>query len=75
MEDKMINNYSNITLSLSKDMVKQLKEYAKELNLKQSHIVSIALQNYFDNLDLKIAQKREDEPSISAEEVWKSLGV
>ena len=75
MEDKMISNYSNITLSLSKDIVKQLREYAKELNLKQSHIASIALQNYFDDLDLKIAQKRESESSVSAEEVWESLGI
>lgn len=72
---KMITQSQNITLSLPQSLVAELKNYAKEFNLKQSHIAREALENYFDDLDIALAQKRADEELIPADKVWESLGI
>ncbi|MCK9472946.1 MAG: hypothetical protein PHH36_14170 [Sideroxydans sp.] len=65
----------NITLpaSVNEDM----NRYAKELNEKKSHIISSALDMYFDYLDIRVAEKRlnDNEPTISMEEMRKELGL
>jgi len=44
---------------------------------KKSHIISKALEMYFDYLDLRVAEKRleANEPTISLEEMRKELGL
>jgi len=65
----------NITLpsSINDDM----NHFAEELNEKKSHIISKALEMYFDYLDLRVAEKRleANEPTISLEEMRKELGL
>ncbi len=65
----------NITLpsSINDDM----NHFAEELNEKKSHIISKALEMYFDYLDLRVAEKRleANEPTISMNEFFKDLGA
>lgn len=66
----------NITLpaSVNEDM----NRFAEELNEKKSHIISSALEMYFDYLDIKVAEKRLNDPNnnhIPMNEFFKELGV
>ena len=66
----------NITLpaSVNNDMTR----YAEELNEKKSHIITSALDMYFDYLDIKVAEKRLNDPNettISMKEMRKELGL
>jgi len=69
------------TFSLPDHIVEELSEFAEELGEKKSHIVTEALQRYFDHLDLKVAKKRSQEikegktTPISLEELEKELGL
>ncbi|EQB35596.1 hypothetical protein M947_09955 [Sulfurimonas hongkongensis] len=65
----------NITLPASVN--EDINHYAKELNEKKSHIISSALDMYFDYLDIRVAEKRlnDNEPTISLEELRKELGL
>ena len=49
------------TFTLPEYIVKELSEVSEELGEKKSHIVAKALSQYFDTLDLKLAQKRSKE--------------
>jgi hypothetical protein len=63
----------NITLptSVSNDITR----YAEELHEKKSHIITAALDMYFDYLDIRVAEKRlnDNDPAISMEEFFKEL--
>lgn len=66
----------NVTLpaSLNEDM----NRFAEELNEKKSHIIASALEMYFDYLDIRVAEKRLNEPnfkSVPMNEFFKELGV
>ncbi|MEA3371426.1 MAG: hypothetical protein U9Q40_08810 [Campylobacterota bacterium] len=65
----------NITLptSVNNDMTR----YAEELNEKKSHIITSALDMYFDYLDIRVAEKRleDSEPTIPMEEFFKELDI
>ncbi len=63
----------NITIpeSVNNDII----YYAKELNQKKSHIITSALDMYFDYLDLKVAEERLDEPTVPMDDFFKELGV
>jgi len=69
----------NITLPSA--ISEALDTVAKELHSKKSHIIAEALELYFDELDLAIAEKRLEELEageaeiVPAEEVWKELGI
>jgi predicted DNA-binding protein len=49
------------TFTLPEYIVKELSEFSQELGEKKSHMVAEALTQYFDMLDLKLAQKRSRE--------------
>ncbi len=65
----------NITLPASVN--DDINHYVQELNEKKSHIISNALEMYFDYLDLRVAEKRleSNEPTIPMNEFFKDLGV
>lgn len=58
-DDIMNNVRLNITLPSSVN--DDINRYSQELNEKKSHIITSALDMYFDYLDLKVAEKRLDE--------------
>lgn len=66
----------NITLpeSLNDDM----NRFSEELNEKKSHIISSALDMYFDYLDLKLAEKRlsdKNEKHVPLNDFFEELGT
>jgi hypothetical protein len=63
----------NITLPTSVN--NDINRYAEELNEKKSHIITAALDMYFDYLDIRVAEKRlnDNEPTISMEDFFKEL--
>lgn len=69
------------TFTLPDYIVKELAEFSNELGEKKSHIVAEALSQYFDTLDLKLAQKRAKEVkegkvrTISLDEIKEELGL
>ncbi|HMM59051.1 MAG TPA: ribbon-helix-helix domain-containing protein [Candidatus Rifleibacterium sp.] len=70
-----------VTFTIDKNILIELDSIAKELGQKKSHIVEQALELYFDTVDTIIADGRLDrlasgkDKTISAEEVWKELGL
>lgn len=78
----MTNNYTNavkMSITIDKEVARELESTALELNDKKSRIIQKALMFYFDYLDEKIADKRLDElktgktHTVSAEEAYKLL--
>jgi predicted DNA-binding protein len=69
------------TFTLPDYIVRELSEFAEELGEKKSHMVAEALSQYFDTLDLKLAQKRSAEvregkvKTVSLESVKAELGL
>ena len=69
------------TFTLPDYIVRELSEFAEELGEKKSHMVAEALSQYFDTLDLKLAQKRSAEvregkvQTISLESIKEELGL
>jgi len=69
----------NITLPGA--VSEELESVSKELGSKKSHIITKALELYFDELDVEIAEKRLQELEngksnlIPAEKVWQDLGI
>jgi metal-responsive CopG/Arc/MetJ family transcriptional regulator len=65
----------NITLPAS--LNDEMNAFAEELNEKKSHIISSALEMYFDYLDIRVAEKRlaSNEPTISLEQMRIELGL
>jgi RHH-type transcriptional regulator, rel operon repressor / antitoxin RelB len=74
-------NVTKMSITLDNSVANELNALAKELNEKKSHVIENALMLYFDMLDEKISDKRLREveegtvKTISAEEVWKELGI
>ena len=65
----------NITLPAS--LNDEMNAFAEELGEKKSHIISSALEMYFDYLDIRVAEQRlaSDEPTISLEQMRIELGL
>ena len=69
------------TLRSPRAVSEELESISKELGSKKSHIITQALELYFDELDLEIAERRlkkfenGETDTISADEVWKDLGI
>lgn len=74
-------NVTKMSITLDNEVMMELNAIAKELNEKKSHLIENALMIYFDMLDEKLADKRLRElesgavKAISAEDVWKELGL
>jgi predicted DNA-binding protein len=70
-----------MNITLPRAVSEELESISKELGSKKSHIITQALELYFDELDLEIAKRRLEEfengetDTISADEVWKDLGI
>jgi len=69
------------TFTLPDYIVRELSEFAEELGEKKSHMVAEALSQYFDILDLKLAQKRSAEvregkvETVSLDSIKEELGL
>ena len=63
----------NITLPTSVN--DDITRYAEELNEKKSHLITSALDMYFDYLDIKIAEQRlnDDASTESMDDFFDSL--
>jgi len=71
-------NTSRLNITIPTSMNDEINKFAEELNEKKSHIIASALDMYFDYLDIKLAEKRLNDPdeSISSfDEVKKELGI
>lgn len=69
------------TFTLPDYIVRELSEFAEELGEKKSHMVAEALSQYFDILDLKLAQKRSADvregkvETVSLDSIKEELGL
>jgi len=66
------------TFTLPLEVIEDLDTMAKELGKKKTAIVAEALEMYMDYQDIKVAEKRLNDPNekrISADEFFKELGV
>jgi len=69
------------TFTLPEDIINELSEFAEELGEKKSHIVSEALSQYFDTMDLKLVLKRSLEvregavQTVSFETIKDEMGL
>ncbi|MFQ6677854.1 MAG: CopG family transcriptional regulator [Fidelibacterota bacterium] len=76
-----MEKHYRINITLPGSISEELDRVAKELNDKKSGIIVKALELYFDELDIIIAEKRfkeleeGNEELVQAEEVWKDLGL
>jgi len=68
-------NTVRLNITLPSSVNEDICHYAKELNEKKSHIISSALDMYFDYLDIRVAEKRlnDKDPTISMEDFFKKL--
>ncbi len=76
-----MEKHYRINITLPGSISEELNHVAKELNDKKSSIIVKALELYFDELDIVIAETRlkeleeGNEELVQAEEVWKDLGL
>ncbi len=69
------------TFTLPDYIVRELSDFAEELGEKKSHMVAEALSQYFDTLDLKVAQKRSADiregkvKTVTLDEIKEELGL
>lgn len=76
-----MSKHYRMNITLPGAVSEELEAVSKELNSKKSHIITEALELYFDELDNAIAEKRLDElekgnaKTIPADEVWETLGI
>lgn len=66
-----------LNITLPSDLIDDMNNFAEELNEKKSHIITSALEMYFDYLDIRVAEKRleNNEPSIPMDDFFKGLGA
>ena len=76
-----MSKHYRMNITLPGAVSEELESISKELGSKKSHIITKALELYFDELDLEIAERRLKEfengetDTISADEVWKDHGI
>jgi len=68
---------ARLNITIPETLNNDINHYAVELNQKKSHIITAALDMYFDYLDLKVAEKRlnDNEPTYTLKEMKKELGL
>ena len=67
-----------LNITLPESLNDDINRFSEELHEKKSHIISSALDMYFDYLDLKLAEKRladKSEKHIALDDFFDSLGV
>ncbi len=62
-----------INLTLPSHILTQLNYFAEELNEKESDIITSAFENYYNYLDIKVAEKRVKEETYTLNEIRKEL--
>ena len=72
-----MNNTVRLNITLPSSVNDDITRYAEELNEKKSHLITSALDMYFDYLDIKVAEKRlaDKSTSIPMDDFFKELGV
>ncbi|MBE0490678.1 MAG: hypothetical protein IBX44_00330 [Sulfurospirillum sp.] len=71
-------NTTRLNITLPTSLNNDITRYAEELNEKKSHIIASALEMYFDYLDIRVAEKRLNDPhfkTVSMDEFFKELGL
>jgi len=69
-------NTTRLNITLPTSISNDITRYAEELNEKKSHIIASALDQYFDYLDLRVAEKRlaeDDGQRIPFDDFFKDL--
>jgi len=70
-----------VNIRLEKDILKNLDEYAKELDKTRTNLIERAIDAYFDKLDEMVADKRIDNIKsnkskiVSLESVFKKANI
>ncbi|MBA1433108.1 MAG: hypothetical protein FAF04_05855 [Epsilonproteobacteria bacterium] len=67
-----------LNITLPESLNDDINRFSEELHEKKSHIISSALDMYFDYLDLKLAEKRladKNEEHIALDVFFDSLGA
>lgn len=71
-------NTTRLNITLPTSINNDITRYAEELNEKKSHIIASALEMYFDYLDIKVAEKRLNDPdfkTVSMDDFFEELGL
>ena len=71
-------NTVRLNITLPESLNDDINRFSKELNEKKSHIISSALDMYFDYLDLQLAEKRLEDKSeehIGLNDFFDELGA
>ena len=70
-------NTVRLNITLPSSVNDDLTRYVEELHEKKSHLITSALDMYFDYLDIRVAEKRlnDNEPTLSMAEMRKELGL
>ena len=75
--DKIMST-TRLNITLPTSINNDITRYAEELNEKKSHIITSALEMYFDYLDIRVAEKRLNDPNLKTvpmDEFFKELGL
>ena len=75
-----MEKHARLNITLPQYLAKELADVSSEMNNKKSRIIAEALELYFDELDVHIAENRldeigDDESTVPASEVWEKLGL
>jgi predicted DNA-binding protein len=75
-----MEKHTRLNITLPPYLAKELTDVSNEMNNKKSRIIAEALELYFDELDVRIAENRldeidDDESTVPASEVWEKLGL
>jgi hypothetical protein len=71
-------NTVRLNITLPSSVNDDINRFSEELNEKKSHIITAALDMYFDYLDIKVAEKRlndKDDKTITLNNFFKELGA
>ncbi len=68
-------NTARLNITIPAALNDDITRYSQELNEKKSHLISSALDMYFDYLDLKVAEKRamDGKPTIPFDDFFEDL--
>jgi len=76
-----VDKYCRLNITLPQNIAEELERVATELQDKRSRVIVKALELYFAEIDVIIAEKRLQELQngktelVSTEEVWAELGL
>jgi len=77
----IMEKHTRLNITLPQYIADELASISNEMKDKKSRIIARALELYFDELDIIIAENRidelseEDSDTIAADKVWEELGL